>query len=67
MYFVLTAIIDIDTDNGVVSHDRGTILTEGQMDKLRHAEENIFVECIACFNFNVALALSEDLHDNLYI
>jgi hypothetical protein len=67
MYFVLTAIIDIDTDDGLVSHDRGAILTLGQMDKLRHAEENIFIECIACFSENVAIALAEDLHNNLYI
>lgn len=66
MYFIVTAVIDIDTDDGVISYDIGTILRAADLEELREEEENIFIDCVVCFNHNVALALSEDIKSNVY-
>lgn len=66
MFFVLTDIIDIDTDTGLIAHDIGAILQATDLAKLREEEENIFVDCVVCFNHNVALALSQDIRNNVY-
>jgi len=66
MYYVLTSIIDIDTDEGVISYDIGAILSAPDLEKLQAAEENIFIDCVVCFRHRVARALSEDIRNNIY-